>query len=1827
MAEGEKDVTIGQERIAEVAPAEVLPGINEGEPKKRLLACFESAASILADYKKIRDIDYYRQPEDVVNHDRLSPFEIDTLRGEIIKAASQRRERLDVHLRHLEESKSGEGSLGTSEEALAHVASIIEEVSTEVIALYDLRQRSRALNEVYAQAVLNEAGFESPEDANEAGTSLDAEARAIASRKSLLLKGSLKERVANAFGVSKNANDLEKGFDFSRDLAKEAREIVASSKIGISVPIFSYDESSQLQSFIGGMLKETLNECIRTYKEERDVHVAQLEVPEIDSITIGQLNDEALLLSFKDELAKLPEDLKQEVFQANRKARSIRLEIGYRTSPTEEEMQKDLEDWKILKEWNEYFEDLHVRLHNYQVAIYYGTAFPQKETRPYNEKWNEALQDLTHVFNHEKELSQAVSSHEVYEMRQAYNSTGIGEIDELRALFIYGKEQERGFAAEKMEFINKKTVDVWTALKDSGRATSIIGAETANEFDRLLSTATVECLTGTSSYSSISDVGGAGLSLLRFRSSECVAINVLNAWRDGTDNFRFVNGGYPGKDTLLFKYLSGLDEEGLSNVRALGIPGIMEVIQCVRNSSDTFNKVNIYDENGKWHKNPAYAEIQENLLTAATYCLQNSADIVPEGFVLDLCGHIDGDISQVYGILKSQGKLHTREAKKLYINRIRNKDDVAAVALFLDGIEENQGDLSQLLVTLESAARIVAYKSPESDLALRICGIVDSLLQSGAINNAFGVGQVIAIYDMLNRSSPTLQEFLLSPEYSDYFNQAIDSSSSTMLPFIIRQRAHHGNEQLFSYFKRNLCKGKNYSRRQEVSRQFATTLRGMEETASVFGQSGRAYEQTVEEIISWLDDENVNLQRQGASILRHLLTDAPKDQMDGIEEGKEERKSSIKRKLDEGLLKQLLNHPDVVVRASAFTLVSKLDYSIFDDESVDVKELRAEILSTYTNDDDKEWFEELALFHKSEENARYEIEDLPLNYTKSQAARIAEGILSNGYYAAAGRFGLLRGLQGANLITDKNQVEAITALQIYDLKTPQDAAYIQDENEVNENNWFQLLTAYIALEGDDGINASAELRSKVSNFFKDDEAKGLALQKVQEIWKYFLKSNQAGAAHIKASIIGAAVNRAGGAGNLKYVEALGDLIGQLRMVSNSRTSAGRTKDEVYSGLEKQEERFKKEGWSEDDKALFYGISSDILAASPSLYADIFPLVEQCKPKELKAFMTDIFPLYQAQLVILQRQMNDGIEYDARELVAVRRGMESFLSSLAEPEKNKDEAFLEEKERLVGVLHTGFKQRFGLLKVPEILDAEKIRSIQNITRYLGNINDKDLQKERLLSFYLGLMLNGEWNTFRAGEAIDVASYFEGDNLAFINNYLEDRTECEVITEESTGLSAEKVSEFKAQLQRTTLNRLEGSTETIDNKLNSIISNFEELLDEDAYTDEIDKTLLSAYKAYGKDVSSVLSKLFQNASGKDISFSSGEDQAKSLIEERLHVRGWTPELVKELQSQSSTTNLIVKLNGLVKSEGWRSEIEELRKRLRPSEEVTDIFTRIGEEFKNESGAIAVSSDLSYLENILVKERDNLTEDEQAVLGVYLGDVRDQMKVLETRLGSIKDQFSKVQKGLHQNVDPVLKSRFEEISKIINSSESSAEIISWVTNDLNLIIENMRQCLGCLRKEINNDTNLTFGDSNKFYLMSQSERQKGSISDQIALLVPVTLSGGAKQLSFVLDQVYGSKSSDVLAGHVLAVGKKYRQLKAQFPEISLSVLVTGSALASAGMDVEILERKLKEFSSEHFDFEIFSSGAVNVPKSAGGDHYIEFGGSCRVPGERAVSGVLLT
>ena len=789
---------------------------------------------------------------------------------------------------------------------------------------------------------------------------------------------------------------------------------------------------------------------------------------------------------------------------------------------------------------------------------------------------------------------------------------------------------------------------------------------------------------------------------------------------------------------------------------------------------------------------------------------------------------------------------------------------------------------------------------------------------------------------------------------------------------------------------------------------------------------------------------------------------------------------------------------------------------------------------------------------------------------------------------------------------------------------------------LNDDNWMPILLAFIRTTIDDfqlpAVNSS--IAPLVIKLFESGENKDFCLKRLQSLWQECLRSIENGHISARLLILTKFIENCEGAGPLTQIEALALFISPLLVALGGKDRPARTKKEIMLGLKVIEEQFDKERWDNTDRSDFYNISSDVVLAAPSLLADFLKIFEHLKPAELRKFHEEIFPLFRAELaVISETKLVSGEavqQYNPRQLVAVRRDLRTF----SEKKEHDDADFDNLKTRLIENITKLFKKRFGIVRVPENFTADNIRSITNITLYLANLNDRDEDKERMLGWFLALVINNKWDEFRQDKDFDPAELLNPKYAQKIAEILMKRRELNPLTPESLNIPPEEMAEFQNILQTETVQMSMGDVETVDVKLGNIIANLKTLEDPDLYPDQIDKDRLALVLKFGnKKVGAVVAKTYQGLTRADRSITLTEeeraiqDEIKKIISDnKLEL---TPGCLKELfQDGLKTFSLIANIDKFVEDSGTVHDIDELRRALIPTARVMEIFKRLGEDFKPSSGAFALTHDLDYLDNIIVKKEDKLEPGEKEDLQEYVEQIRKRVVKLENDLDKIKKKFAEINNANLAGKNPVLVQKIAEISGIFASQTVQRPITSTCTNNLNGIIENIRECLSCKRAGSNNDTDLTFGDSNKFFIYSNTESQhkKGSIADQIVFVEPIrTTPDSPQSMSFVLDHLYGNaKTPFILTNHILTVLKKYRALKERFPSSTISVFVTDSAMAGV-IEPSLLAERL---GRDHSDLKIeLQRVDVDVAQSALADHYIEFGGDARKNGVRPVKGLLIS
>lgn len=776
--------------------------------------------------------------------------------------------------------------------------------------------------------------------------------------------------------------------------------------------------------------------------------------------------------------------------------------------------------------------------------------------------------------------------------------------------------------------------------------------------------------------------------------------------------------------------------------------------------------------------------------------------------------------------------------------------------------------------------------------------------------------------------------------------------------------------------------------------------------------------------------------------------------------------------------------------------------------------------------------------------------------------------------------------------------------------------------QLDENNWQSMLITYIQIQTGNFVvtpNVSEITEKKINEIFTDPSTKNFCLKQMQSEWATYLKSGKPESMSSSIYLISKFVNLTEGAGPLSQIDSLSKLINSVSHVLEAPTTASRTKTEIFDGISALESRFNREKWSNEDKTNFYNISTDIINAAPSLFSDYLTLFRKFTPGDLKRFSEEIYPLYKTELVLLEQKASGTSKYKIRDLVGLRQRVRGFTN------------FENQREELLADIRENFKDRFGLISIPESFSKEGVRSVKDISLYLGNLASKNPNREAILSYYLSLMVRDQWNDFRSGESFDPAANLSPEKSSAITPILNERQNIVDTIATSAGIDSTDAPEFIRTLQQESQTIHLGDTQTIDIKLNNIVRSLEELQDLDLYPDTIDKARVKLLQDWGnKKVGSVVARLYQQTANPSRAFTFSEEdlQIKTEIERICQENGLNindSETIKSVfQDGLKQFSVIANISSTIKDLGVDSEIEQLRQKLNPPPEIVSLFDQLGEKFVTNSGVIPVVQDVDYLQNLIVKNEAVITPEDKQLASDYIHSVRSQIIKLEEIYDQIKSKFQNLREGSGSTRNELLTKKIDEITKIINQSAIQQPIVSIATNNLNDIIENMRECLSCSNKGANNDTNLTFGDVNKFYLYSKtSASSEGSISDQIAYLEPITRSDGSTEISFVIDNLYGFRSPTILEGHINTLLKKIDQIKTKFPKSKVSIFVSEAALTSSGTPTSSLIKKYQDsgfiVSEEEVD--------ANFLKSSFGDHYVEVtGGNVRDPGIKKVKGIIL-
>lgn len=786
-------------------------------------------------------------------------------------------------------------------------------------------------------------------------------------------------------------------------------------------------------------------------------------------------------------------------------------------------------------------------------------------------------------------------------------------------------------------------------------------------------------------------------------------------------------------------------------------------------------------------------------------------------------------------------------------------------------------------------------------------------------------------------------------------------------------------------------------------------------------------------------------------------------------------------------------------------------------------------------------------------------------------------------------------------------------------------AHMEAGGNVSEVQAKALLFGYVSTFLHD-LELFPGAKAKMERFLSEPGAKDLLLSALRTPWRSYLEGGKKGEVPLSLQAFCSKIAAAGEVGPLRQVDIMSSMVDAYSAMLRRPQTAERTKGAVFAGLADAEARFAKERWSNEDIADFYAVARDILSAAPSLFAEYFSAFSTLKPKEFKEFARNIFPMHRALLALSGTGGKDGTTVFApRELARIRQ----YVSSLS-AEEGRAAAFATQKEELTDRITARFQKKFGITKVSEQFTESHIQAMSGISMYLSNLRDRNPQKENILGYFLALHVNDAWSQFRRGEAVDPGSMMTAEKAKELQEYLERRRALDPVTAKRLHIPEGRLSEFQGMLQEDEEVLSLANIETIDAKLQSTLSNLRGLLDLDLYPDPLDKERMKLLEAYGnKTVGAVAAKMFLEASGKQVSWTENETNVRRAMESVLQVQGLSAskETVKKVfQDEMKPLAMVVNTLQSAEALGVDQEIHKLQTLLRPSEDVVAVFRRMGESFAETSGAVAVAQDLDYLDNMLGKKGGELSDADRQTVTAYLSGIREELARLESIWDTLQKKVVNMKQSQAETKNALLRAKMEEISRVMQRTEGARAVVSSMTNNLPYLIRNMRECLSCVRQGVNNDTNLTFGDTNKFYLSSRSEERVGTISDEIVFFEPIVRRSGEQNMAFVLDRVYGNTTSAILQNQVQTVYKKLARLSERFPEAPLSLFVTEASAKTCGISLELLGERLTAALGASAEVRNAEEVSIDVVASASGDHYVEFGGSARNAGVRTSNGIVI-
>ena len=150
--------------------------------------------------------------------------------------------------------------------------------------------------------------------------------------------------------------------------------------------------------------------------------------------------------------------------------------------------------------------------------------------------------------------------------------------------------------------------------------------------------------------------------------------------------------------------------------------------------------------------------------------------------------------------------------------------------------------------------------------------------------------------------------------------------------------------------------------------------------------------------------------------------------------------------------------------------------------------------------------------------------------------------------------------------------------------------------------------------------------------------------------------------------------------------------------------------------------------------------------------------------------------------------------------------------------------------------------------------------------------------------------------------------------------------------------------------------------------------------------------------------------------------------------------------------------------------------------------------------------------------------------------------------------------------------------------------------------IFYNNIRQCLWCKNKWGNNDTDLSFGCDDRFFITTSHKEGDGSFADELVTLLP--RSPKEEWFTFVMDCIYWNNwSTDILLNNIYVILKKINKLS---PELRKKISIFVPNGIAITLNEDWIEKIKKQYNWINIDQQEITVTVESQPIT---DSYHEF------------------